>query len=119
MRRSWIPWTVGLLALGAGMLVFPACGDSEGGPDPATVMQERDLLVNRLRVGDMRLEQGDLPGALEAFEESRAIAERGATRDPTNPSWQRDRAVIHFRLSYATSDEKLAEGLDILVDIAS
>ena len=54
-----------------------------------------------MRIGDLRLEQGDLEGALEAHRESLAIATRGAIAQPANSTWQRDLAVIHFRLSYA------------------
>ena len=57
-----------------------------------------------MRIGDLRVEQGDLEGALEAHRESLAIATRGAIAQPANSTWQRDLAVIHFRLSYALKE---------------
>ena len=57
-----------------------------------------------MRIGDLRLEQGDLEGALEAHRESLAIATRGAIAQPANSTWQRDLAVIHFRLSYTLKE---------------
>jgi hypothetical protein len=43
--------------------------------------------------------QGDLAGALSAYEESKAIAERLAASDPSNAGWQRDLVVSLWKLS--------------------
>jgi hypothetical protein len=44
-------------------------------------------------------DQGDLAGALAAFQESQAIRERLAAGDPSNALWQRDLAVSYHRLA--------------------
>jgi hypothetical protein len=43
--------------------------------------------------------QGDLPGALESYRASMAIAERLAKSDPNNAGWQRDLAWSRWRLA--------------------
>ena len=43
--------------------------------------------------GDVRSDQGDLLGALQAYTESKTIADRLAYTDSGNPEWQRDRLV--------------------------
>ena len=54
----------------------------------------------------MRVAQGDLPGALSAYEAALAIAERLAAADPGNANWQRDLAVSHNKLG----DVRVAQG---------
>ena len=46
----------------------------------------------------MRVAQGDLPGALTAYQASLDIRERLAATDPGNAQWQRDLAVSYFKL---------------------
>ena len=47
------------------------------------------------RIGDVLRDQGNLPGALESYRASLAIAERLAKADPGNADWQRDLSVSH------------------------
>ena len=47
----------------------------------------------------MRVAQGDLPGALQAFTESKNIADKLAAADPGNAEWQRDLIVSHWKLA--------------------
>jgi tetratricopeptide (TPR) repeat protein len=67
---------------------------------------ERDLSVSHDRIGNVKLSQGDLPGALAAYTASTAIAERLAARDPANSDWQRDLSVSHNRIG----DVKVSQG---------
>jgi len=55
--------------------------------------------VSLEKVGDIKAAQGDLAGALKAYEASQAIAERLAVADPSNAGWQRDLYVSHWRLA--------------------
>jgi hypothetical protein len=55
-------------------------------------------------VGDVRRDQGDLAGALQAYQASLGIRERLAASDPGNALWQRDLIVSRWRLA------DLAEG---------
>ncbi len=59
---------------------------------------QRDLAVSRNWIGDVLVAQGDLPGALEAYRKSLAIAETLAARDPGNIQWQHDLSISHERL---------------------
>jgi hypothetical protein len=43
--------------------------------------------------------QGDLAGALAAYEQTQAILERLAGSDPGNAGWQRDLIVSHWRMA--------------------
>ena len=47
----------------------------------------------------MRVAQGDLPGALQAFTEQKNIADQLATADPGNAQWQRDLVVSYVKLA--------------------
>ena len=58
------------------------------------------------KLGDVRVAQGDLGGALAAFEAGLAIAERLAAADPANAEWQRDLSVSWDRLG----DVRVAQG---------
>ena len=51
------------------------------------------------KLGDVRQAQGDLAGALAAYEARHAIAERLAASDPGNAEWQRDLVVSHWRIA--------------------
>ena len=46
----------------------------------------------------MRQAQGDLAGALQAYEDSLAIAEQLAASDPGNADWQRDLSISWERI---------------------
>ena len=58
--------------------------------------------MSHVRFGDVRISQGDLAGALSAYEAAIAIAEKLAAGDPSNREWQRDLIVIHVKLSEAS-----------------
>jgi hypothetical protein len=51
------------------------------------------------KLGNVRQAQGDLAGALAAYEAARAIAERLAASDPGNAEWQRDLIVSNVKLA--------------------
>ena len=57
-------------------------------------------------LGDVKVAQGDGPGALEAYEAGLAIAEALSKRDPANTQSQRDLLVIYDRMGVT----KLAQG---------
>ena len=44
-------------------------------------------------LGDVRVAQGDLAGALQAYTESKNIAAKLAAADPGNAEWQRDLSI--------------------------
>ncbi len=46
-----------------------------------------------MKLGDVRVAQGDLPGALAAYDEGLTIARDLAARDPGNAGWARDVSV--------------------------
>ncbi len=66
----------------------------------------RNLAVSHGSIGDVKVAQGDLPGALAAFEEAMAISRRLAQSDPGNAEWQRDLSVSHNRIG----EVKVARG---------
>jgi len=49
-------------------------------------------------VGHVLVAQGDAAGALKAYRDSLAIAQRLAAADPTNAAWQRDLSVSHEKV---------------------
>ena len=51
------------------------------------------------KIGDVRVAQGDLPGALAAYEAGHAIAKRLAEQDPGNAGWQRDLIVSRVKIA--------------------
>jgi tetratricopeptide (TPR) repeat protein len=61
---------------------------AETSSEDATAL--RDLSVAQNERGDLLISQGDLPGALAAFRDGLAIAERLAKAVPDNADWQRD-----------------------------
>ena len=71
--------------------------------DPVNETAQRELSVSQDRIGDILQAQGDLPGALKAFQAAMAIAERLARLDPGNSAWQRDLSVSHVKLYGALS----------------
>ena len=50
------------------------------------------------RIGDIRTAQGNLSGALEAYQASLDIRDALAKADPNNTEWQRDLSVSHDRI---------------------
>ncbi len=76
----------------AGASLLPAYGPPLNATDP-------DLAVSWSKLGDLRVAQGDLAGALEAYGQDLEIAQRLAAADPGNAGWQRDLAVSWERLA--------------------
>ena len=66
--------------------------------DPANTEWQRDLSVSHNKIGDVKVAQGDLPGALAAYAAGMAIPRRLAARDPANTEWQRDLSVSHEKI---------------------
>ena len=72
----------------------------------ATSGEERDRAVALAYLGDVRVAQGALPAALEAYEESLSICRDLAARDPGNAGWARDVSVGLDRVG----DVRVAQG---------
>jgi tetratricopeptide (TPR) repeat protein len=72
--------------------------------DPANAGWRRDLSVSHLKVGEVRRDQGDLAGALAAYEAGLAIREELAASDPANAGWQRGLIVAHTTLAFVAVD---------------
>ena len=66
--------------------------------------REKSALLNRQ--GNVRLAQGDLTGALVAFQASMDVVKALAASDPSNAGWQRDLSVSHNKVG----DVRLAQG---------
>jgi tetratricopeptide (TPR) repeat protein len=54
--------------------------------------------VSQNKIGDVLVDQGNLPAALDSFRASHAIFERLAQADPGNAGWQRDVSVSHEKI---------------------
>ena len=54
--------------------------------------------VSQMKIGDVLVEQGNLPEALKAFNASLAIADQLAKADPGNAGWQRDLSVSQAKI---------------------
>ena len=67
---------------------------------PNNALWQRDLSVSYSKIGDIVGAQGDLAGALKAYEESLAIRERLAKLQPANADWQRDLAITYARIAW-------------------
>ncbi|NNU16440.1 hypothetical protein HK107_08920, partial [Parvularcula sp. ZS-1/3] len=72
----------------------------------AAAEDDRDRSVGNNELGDVRVAQGDLPGALSSYEAGLAIAEELAGRDAGNTEWQRDLSVSHNKIG----DVRRAQG---------
>jgi tetratricopeptide (TPR) repeat protein len=66
--------------------------------DPGNAGWQRDLSVSHERIGNVLTAQGNLDGALKAFQAGLKIAERLAAADPGNAGWQRDLSVSHNKV---------------------
>jgi tetratricopeptide (TPR) repeat protein len=64
----------------------------------AAAGDERGGMAASTEVGDVRVAQGDLVGALTAYEAGQVIAERLARSDPGNAQWQPDLSVSWNKL---------------------
>jgi tetratricopeptide (TPR) repeat protein len=70
-------------------------------------LREQGALLDR--EGNVAIAQGDLAGALSAYQELQAIAQRLAESDPSNSDWQRNLSVSH---------EKVGDVLQVQGDLA-
>jgi tetratricopeptide (TPR) repeat protein len=66
---------------------------------------ERDLSVSHERIGDVQVEQGNLPAALSSYQASHAIRDRLAKADPGNAGWQRDLALSYGRIAMVVAGQ--------------
>jgi tetratricopeptide (TPR) repeat protein len=66
--------------------------------DPRNAGWQRDLSVSYNKVGDVLVDQGNLPEALKSFRDGLAIAERLAQADPGNAGWQFDLGISNERI---------------------
>jgi tetratricopeptide (TPR) repeat protein len=66
--------------------------------DPGNAGWQRDQSVSHRIVGDLHEAQGDLAGALEAFRQGLAVAERLAAADPGYALCQYDLSILFERL---------------------
>jgi hypothetical protein len=73
---------------------------------------ERDASVSLDKIADVKRSTGDLTGALEAYEESLAIARRLAAIDPGNVSWQTDLVVSLYKIALMAEGERRQAALD-------
>jgi serine/threonine-protein kinase len=58
-----------------------------------------------VQVGEVRLAQGALPKATDAFHQALALAEELAARDPSNGTWQMQLGAAHFWVGQVLADE--------------
>lgn len=67
--------------------------------------QNDDELMRRARalsqIGEVRLAKGDAAGAIQALDESLALAERGVERQPARTDWLATLGATHFWIGYA------------------
>jgi serine/threonine-protein kinase len=52
------------------------------------------------QIGQVRMSQGDLPAAMEAYQDSLGLAEVLAAREPAATGWQKGLGASHFWLGY-------------------
>ncbi|MCA3348788.1 MAG: hypothetical protein INF56_18485 [Roseomonas sp.] len=67
--------------------------------DPGNTQWQRDLSISHDLIGNVLRAQGDLPGALRAYQAGMAIRMSLTERDPGNTHWQRDVFVSRWRLA--------------------
>jgi tetratricopeptide (TPR) repeat protein len=98
---SWI--FLGRLYLQAGNLSSAEIALEEAREASDRTGNERNQGLAQLRIGDVRMLQGDLSGALDAYSKSRAIAEKLVVQDPSSAEWQRDLSVSYEKIGDAQS----------------
>src|SRR5262249_19098052 len=86
-------------------------------------VSEEDTEILRQRVvafnnqGDILLDQGNLQGALQAYQNGHAIRQKLAAADPSNTTWQRDLSVSFERVGDVLREQgQLAEALKAYQD---
>jgi hypothetical protein len=89
--------------------------ERDGVLDAIRRVQQRDLLVSDIKVGDVQVAQGDLAGALKSYRDGLAIADRPAKSDPGNAVRQRDLSASHSKIADVLRRAgKTTEALDAL-----
>jgi serine/threonine-protein kinase len=66
---------------------------------PAVDLSPDELLFRSRtlsQIGQVRMDQGDLPAALEAFKEAKRLAAGLVERDPDNGAWRAELGAAHF-----------------------
>ena len=67
---------------------------------PKDAQAQRDLAASYLSIGDVHLDNQNLPAAREAFAKSLAVFQAQGTAAPTDVQAQRDLAVAHLKQGY-------------------
>lgn len=80
--------------LNAALQAFTAAKNAS---DASDIPSDKAAALNG--IGDVRVDQGDLPGALGVYEESLTIARDLLARDPGNAGWARDVVVSYAKLA--------------------
>ena len=93
---DWI--SLGDLWVTTGSLAAALDAYGKGEAAARRIGEERDLSASHNKTGDVKVSQGDLPGALAAYSAAMAIIARLASHDPANSGWQRDLSVSHDRI---------------------
>jgi tetratricopeptide (TPR) repeat protein len=65
---------------------------------------ERETYVSLIEIGDLRVAEGDRPGALDAYQKGLEIGKTLAARDPANAGWQRDLIISNVKLAEMKDD---------------
>ena len=90
--------------------------------------EDTDILRQRAvafyNQGDILLDQGNLQGALQAYQNGHAIAQKLVAADPSNTTWQIDLVVSFWKIGSSIdvttepdkqeAQDKLSRALDIL-----
>lgn len=80
---------------------------------PAEDLSAKELLFRSetlSQIGQVRMDQGDLAEALEAFEQSLALTRRLIRRDPANNEWLAGLGAAHFWVGYVDWQRGNLEG---------
>jgi hypothetical protein len=67
--------------------------------DPSNAVWQRDLFVAYTNIGRVAFQQGDLAGALDAFEQAEKIALQAKAADPTTATSASDLEWVQARLT--------------------
>ena len=69
----------------------------------------------QIGLGDIRLDRGNLPEALESYHEGLTTAERQVQADPGNAQWQYDLGISNERIGdVLIAQGNLADALEVL-----
>jgi len=107
---AWAWFELGDLWVTAGSLDEATKAYRGGEAAARRTADERDISVSYNKIGEVRQAEGDLSGALAAYSEGLAIAERLAARDPNNALWQHDISVSHIKIGDVRHAQRDLEG---------